>query len=68
MKKTETFTFAKVNVLDIDTFEIIEDKKVCQDGFVVQANRLEQNRDRHLAAAVDAEVQNVFRIELEVQP
>ena len=27
MKKTETFTFKKVNVLDIDTFEIIEDKK-----------------------------------------
>ena len=27
MKKTETFTFTKVNVLDIDTFEIIEDKK-----------------------------------------
>ena len=27
MKKTETFTFRKVNVLDIDTFEIIEDKK-----------------------------------------
>ena len=24
---TETFTFTKVNVLDIDTFEIIEDEK-----------------------------------------
>ena len=27
MKKTETFTFTKVKVLDIDTFEIIEDQK-----------------------------------------
>ena len=27
MTKTETFTFTKVKVLDIDTFEIIEDEK-----------------------------------------
>ena len=27
MEKTETFTFRKVKVLDIDTFEIIEDEK-----------------------------------------
>ena len=27
MTKTETFLFTKTKVLDIDTFEIIEDKK-----------------------------------------
>ena len=27
MEKTETFVFTKVNVLDIDTFEIITDEK-----------------------------------------
>ena len=27
MEKTETFTFTKTNILDIDTFETIEDKK-----------------------------------------
>ena len=48
--------------------EVVVDEEVRQDGFVVQANGLEQNRDRHLAAAVHAEVQQVFRVEFKVQP
>ena len=48
--------------------EIVIDKEVGQDGFVVQANGLEQNRDRHLAATVHAEIQQVFGIEFKVQP
>ena len=48
--------------------EIVEDKEVRQDRFVVQADGLEQDRDRHLAATVHAEVQDVFRVKLEVQP
>ena len=48
--------------------EVVEHEEVGQDGFMVQADGLEQDRDRHLAATVDAEVQDVFRVELEVQP
>jgi hypothetical protein len=33
-----------------------------------QADGLQQDRDRHLAATVDAEVQQVLGVELEVQP
>ncbi len=32
------------------------------------ADRLQQDRDRHLAAAVDAEEEEVLRVELEVEP
>ena len=48
--------------------EVVIDEEVSEDGLVVQANGLEQNRDRHLAAAVYAEVQQVFGIEFKVQP
>ena len=34
----------------------------------VQADRLQQDRHRHLAAAVDAEIQVVLGVELEVEP
>ena len=33
-----------------------------------QADRLEQDRDGHLATAVNAEIQDVFRIEFEIKP
>ena len=35
---------------------------------MVQTNRLEQNGDRHLAATVDAEIEDVFRIKFEIKP
>jgi hypothetical protein len=48
--------------------EVVVDEEVRQDGFRRQADGLEQDGDRHLAAAVDAEVQHVLRVELEVEP
>ena len=48
--------------------EVVEHKEVRQNGFVVQANGLEQNRDRHFAATVYTDVQNIFRVKLEVEP
>ena len=48
--------------------EVVEHKEVRQDGFMVQANGLEQNRDWHLAAAVYPKVQNVLGVELKVKP
>jgi hypothetical protein len=41
--------------------EVVVDEEVRQDRFRVQADGLEQDGDRHLAAAVDAEVQDVLR-------
>ena len=48
--------------------EGVEDEEVRQDLLRRHADRLQQDRDRHLAAAVDAEVQHVLGVELEVQP
>ena len=48
--------------------EIVEDEEVGEDLLGRQADRLQQDRHRHLAAAVDAEVQHVLRVELEVEP
>jgi hypothetical protein len=48
--------------------EVVVDEEVRQDRFRVQADGLEQDRDRHLAAAVDAEVQDVLGVELEIEP
>ena len=48
--------------------EIIKDKEMRQDLLGVQANGLEQNRDRHLATTVHAEIQNVFRVKFIVEP
>ncbi|SPK70720.1 conserved protein of unknown function [Cupriavidus taiwanensis] len=48
--------------------EVVEHEEVRQDLFRGQSDRLQQDRHRHLAAAVDAEVQDVLRIEFEVQP
>src|SRR5690606_13337169 len=39
-----------------------------KDVFVGQADGLEQDRDRHLATAVDAEKQDVLGVELKVEP
>ena len=43
-------------------------KEVRQDRLWVQANRLQQDRDRHLAATVHPEIKNVLRVEFEVEP
>ncbi len=43
-------------------------EEVRQDRFRIQADGLQQDRDGHLAATVDAEVQDVLRVELEVEP
>ncbi len=48
--------------------EVVEHEEVRQDLLGVQADGLEQDRDRHLAAAVDAEVEDVLRVELEIEP
>ena len=48
--------------------EVVVDKEVGQDGLVVQTNGFEQNRHRHLASAVDAEIQHVFGVKLKVKP
>lgn len=48
--------------------EVVEDEEVREDLLRREADRLQQDRDRHLAAAVDAEIQHVLRIEFEVEP
>ena len=48
--------------------EVVEHKEICQDGFLVQPNRFEQNGDRHLTTTVNTEVQDVFWIKLKVHP
>ena len=48
--------------------EVVVDEEVGQDRLGVQANGLEQRGDGHLATTVHAEVQDVLRIEFEVQP
>ena len=48
--------------------EVVVHKEVCEYGFVVQANGTQQNRHRHLAAAIDAEIQQVFGVEFEIEP
>ncbi len=48
--------------------EVVEHEEVGEDLFRRHADGLQQDRDRHLAAAVDAEVQDVLRVEFEVQP
>jgi hypothetical protein len=53
---------------DVHQAEIVEGEEVGQDLLGVQADGLEQDGDRHLATAVDAEVEDVLRVELEVQP
>ena len=48
--------------------EAVGHEEVRQDRLGAQADGLQQDRHRHLAAAVDAEVQDVLRVELEVEP
>ena len=48
--------------------EVVEHEKVRQDRFWVQADGLQQDRHRHLAAAIDAEIKDVLRVEFEVEP
>ncbi len=48
--------------------EIIEDEEIRKNLLRRHADCLEQNRYRHLATAVDAEIQDVLRIEFEVEP
>jgi len=42
--------------------------EVVEDAFVIQAQSVEQGRDRQLALAVDTDVDDVLRVEFEVQP
>jgi len=48
--------------------EAVELEEVREDLLRLQPDGLEQDRHRHLAAAVDAEVQDVLGVELEVEP
>ena len=52
----------------VHQLESVIDKEVGQNGFGRQANGFEQNSDRHFAATVDAEIQNIFGVELVVEP
>ena len=45
-----------------------EFKESCQNLFRRHADGFEQNGHRHFTATVDAEIQHVFRIKLEIQP
>ena len=49
-------------------FKRVEIEELAQNLFRRQPDCLEQGRDRHLATAIDAEKQNVFRVELEIEP
>ena len=48
--------------------EAVVHKEVGKNSFLCQANRFEQNGDGHFAATVDAEIQEVFRVEFKVEP
>src|SRR5205085_10138640 len=48
--------------------EVVEDEEVGEDRLGVEADRLQKDRHRHLAATVDAEIEDVLRVELEVEP
>ena len=48
--------------------EVVVHEEVREDGFWCQADGFQQNRHGHLAATVDAEVQQVFGIEFEIEP
>src|SRR3546814_9066341 len=52
-------------VVDLEVIEIGEESK---DGLGRHADGFQQNGYRHLATAVDPEEQNVFGIELKVEP
>ena len=58
--------------LEIETLrrqmERVEHEELLEDVLVRQSDRLQQRRHRHLAAAVDAEEQEVLRIEFKVEP
>src|SRR5690606_19218864 len=49
-------------------FDLIEIEEGGQDGFRRHADSLQQDGDRHLAATVNTEEEDVLRIEFEVQP
>src|SRR5690606_24526775 len=48
--------------------EVVEDEEVFQDLFRRHTDRLQQDRDRHLATTVDTEEQDVLWIEFKIQP
>ena len=48
--------------------EIIEDKEIGKYLFIAHADGFEQDRNWHLAATIDAEEQDIFRIKLKVEP
>ena len=48
--------------------EIVIDKEVGKNRFWVKTNCLEQDRHRHLTPAVDAKIQDVFRVKFKVEP
>ena len=49
-------------------FKVVKFKKGLENLLMRHANCLEQNGHGHFAAAVDAEEQDVFRVELEIEP
>jgi len=52
----------------IHQLEGVEGKELGEDLLRRVAERLQQDRDRHLATAVDPEIQIVLRVELEIEP
>src|SRR5690606_32130714 len=49
-------------------FDLVEVEEGGQNGFRRHADGLQQDRDRHLATTVDAEEQDVLRVEFEIEP
>ena len=52
----------------VHQLEGVIDEEIGQNGFWRQANGFEQNSDRHFASTIDAEIQNIFGVELVVEP
>src|SRR5690606_8432321 len=51
-----------------ENVEIIEIEEIRQYGFRRHANGFQQDGDRHLAATVNTEEQDIFGVEFEIEP
>src|SRR5260363_429060 len=72
IKARQLATPAVCNKFDLSAFAHqcagIGDKKMRQNLLGRKSNRFEQNSGRHFPTAVNAEVKNIFGVELEIKP
>ena len=52
----------------VHQLEVVENKEVFEDGFRRHADGFEQNSYRHFAATIYTEVEQIFRVKLEIEP